>query len=804
MKSVVPHKINNDSSQPGFNNSEIGFRQILEESPVAVYTCDREGYITYYNQAAAELWGRSPEVGKTLWCGSWKIYYPGGEPMPLEECPMAKMLKTGTECKNEEIIIKRPDGSVRNLLVFPRPVFDDQQQLTGAHNTLVDITEQENGHLKQATLSAIVESSDDAIISKDLNGTITSWNSGAERIFKYKESEIVGKSITLLIPESRLNDEDLILESIKKGVKIDHFETVRKDKFGKEIPVSLSVSPVKDMHGSIVGASKIARNLSDRREIEEKQAVLSAIVESSDDAIISKDLNGNIMSWNSGAEKIFGYSEEEALGKSITLLIPKSRLPEEKRILKNIRNGRKIDHFETFRKHKNGRKIAISLTVSPIKDSQGNIIGASKVARDITSQVKAQAEIKKYARNLEIINSIGKSISENLELQVILQRVTDATTKLSGAAFGAFFYNDINEQGDSFRLFTLSGAHRESFEKMGMPRHTEIFQPTFAGKEVVRISDVREDPRYGKNYPYLGMPPGHLSVVSYMAVPVVSKSGAVIGGLLFGHPESGMFHAEHEEMIVSIAAQAAISLDNSKLFEQIKILSDKKDEFIALASHELKTPLTTIKGYLQVLSKQENDKISSLFLDKSLYQVEKLNTLVEDLLHMSRIEAGKLEFSLEVFDIKQMLLDISETLRYSNKTHKVLCNFGNVPALIEGDRQRIEQAIINLMTNAIKYSPDADKVHLNLEVQNKIVTVKIKDEGIGLSEEQQRQLFTRFYRAESTKGISGLGLGLYLTKQIIDRHGGEVSVNSKLGEGSEFFFTLPLKKAVSANSQAAD
>lgn len=773
---------------------DVDFQQILDESPIAFYSCDAHGRITCFNKAASSLWGRSPLIGKDLWSGSWKMFHPDGTQMELDESPMARVLQTGQAQDKKEIRIQRPDGSFRNLLVFPRPLFDNDGKLCGANNTLVDITEQKKDEVKKATLSAIVESSDDAIISKDLNGIITSWNAGARRIFGYTEKEAVGQPITMLIPKDRLHEEDHIISSIKQGRRVDHIETIRIDKSGRKIPLSVTVSPLKDASGKVVGASKVARDISDRLRAEEKQARLSAIVESSEDAIISKNLDGIIQSWNKGAEKIFGYSEEEVLGKSITVLIPQERLEEETLILDKIRNGITLDHFETVRQHKNGNEIPISITVSPIKDSNGNIIGASKVARDISFQVQANAAREKYTRNLEMLNTVGKSISENLDVQGILQQVTDATTKLIGAGFGAFFYNNLDEEGNSFRLFTLSGAPRKIFEQMAMPRHTEMFLPTFVEKKVVRVDDVRNHSSHGKNAPFYGMPQGHFSVVSYLAVPVISKSGSVIGGLLYGHHEPGVFTAEHELLVVNIAAQAAVSLDNSRLFEQVKSLSDKKDEFIALASHELKTPLTTIKGYLQVLSKREQDNLSDLFLNKSLNQVDKLNTLVEDLLNMSRIESGRLDFNIEAFDLRSMIQDIVETFTWSAQSHKIITSLGSSPAIVEGDKQRIEQAILNLMTNAIKYSPNAEEIYIILEVLGPNVTVRVKDEGIGLTNQQKEQLFTRFYRAEDTKGISGLGLGLYLTKQIIDRHNGRIEVESEYGKGSEFSFTLPLRK----------
>lgn len=676
MKSSVPSEAGKDqeiqNGMKGTSEPEINMRQIFEDSPIAFYITDSQGYITFFNQASVKLWGRTPEIGKDLWCGSWRIIYGDGSPMPLEECPMAKTLKQGMAFEKEKITIERPDHTFRNLLVFPRPIFDEQGKLTGAHNTLVDITEQQENEIKQATLSAIVESSEDAIISKDLNG--------------------------------------------------------------------------------------------------------------------------NIMSWNYGAECIFKYSEEEILGESIIRLIPEPRQEGEKQILQKIRDGKKLEPFNTIGRDKNGRKFPLSITVSPVKDSEGNIVGVSKIARDISGRVQAQAEIKKHTKNLEILNSVGKNISKKMDVRVVLQQVTNATTNLTGAAFGAFFYNNEDEQGKSMMLFTLSGAPREAFEKFGMPRHTDVFRPTLTGEEgVIRVDDITKDPRYANNSPHFGMPAGHPPVASYMAVPVISTSGTVIGGLFFGHPESGRFKAEHEDLVLNIAAQAAISLDNSKLFEQVKSFSDKKDEFIALASHELRTPITTIKGYLQVLEKKEKNTMSKLFLKKSLSQVNKLNSLVEDLLHMSRIESGRLEFNLENFDLREMLLDIIETFNYSHKTHTLIYELGEAPAIIKGDNQRIEQVIINLLSNAVKYSPKADKVYLKLKIDPGNVTVIVEDEGIGLSEEQQNQIFTRFYRAESTKGISGLGLGLYLAKQIIDRHKGLMKISSKLGRGSQFSFSLPLK-----------
>jgi PAS domain S-box-containing protein len=237
-----------------------------------------------------------------------------------------------------------------------------------------------------ARLAAIVESSDDAIVSKTLDGVITSWNHAAERMFGYAPAEAIGRNITLIIPPDRLEEETRVLASIRAGRRVEHFETIRVAKDGRQVAVSLTVSPVKDSSGRIIGASKVARDVSERRRGEIAQARLAAIIESSEDAIISKTLDGVITSWNGAAERVFGWTAAEAIGQHITLIIPEEYREEERGVLARLRRGDRIDHFETVRQRKDGQLLDVSITVSPIRDGRGTIVGASKVARDISAQ----------------------------------------------------------------------------------------------------------------------------------------------------------------------------------------------------------------------------------------------------------------------------------------------------------------------------------------------------------------------------------------------------------------------------------
>jgi PAS domain S-box-containing protein len=263
----------------------------------------------------------------------------------------------------------------------------------------------------QAYLAAIVESSDDVILSKDLNGIIRSCNPAAERVFGYKPAELIGQSVRVLIPPERHAEEDEILARLKRGERVNHFETVRLAKGGRPVDVSLTISPVHDASGAVVAISKIVRDISEHKRARATQAYLAAIVESSEDAILAKDLNGIIRSANSAAERVFGYTASELVGQSIRILVPPDRQTEEDEILARVRAGEHLEHFETCRLSKSGRELDISLSVSPIRDDSGAIIGVAKIARDISEQKRLARDLAAQQEWFRVtLESIGDAV----------------------------------------------------------------------------------------------------------------------------------------------------------------------------------------------------------------------------------------------------------------------------------------------------------------------------------------------------------------------------------------------------------
>jgi len=255
-----------DATHPG---------EFLNALPAAIYLTDAAGRITYFNEAAATMWGRQPKLNSDLWCGSWRLFWPDGTPMPHDACPMAITLKERRAVRGGQAIAERPDGSRVPFMAFPTPLHDASGAFVGAVNMLIDMSDHQRAERVSHRLAAIVETSADAIISKDLNGVIATWNKGAERLFGYLEQEAIGKPITMLIPDQHRDEEARILERIRSGERIDHFETVRRRKDGSLVSISLTVSPITDDAGRIVGASKIARDITEQKRREEQIGLLA-------------------------------------------------------------------------------------------------------------------------------------------------------------------------------------------------------------------------------------------------------------------------------------------------------------------------------------------------------------------------------------------------------------------------------------------------------------------------------------------------------------------------------------------------
>ena len=538
------------------------------------------------------------------------------------------------------------------------------------------------------------------------------------------------------------------------------------------------------------------------------------------EGFVAYDANWHMTYMNAAAERILGRQRSDVLGKTWHEAFPHAVGNPVDRMYQRVMRTRVGERIELFYE-RYGRWFEISS--SPVKDG-----GVAVYFRDISDRMCAADALREETRTLETLNRVGKALAAELDLERVVQAVTDAATELSGAAFGAFFYNVTNENGASYMLYTLSGAPREAFSRFPMPRNTEVFAPTFSGTTIVRSDDITKDARYGKSAPHYGMPSGHLPVRSYLAVPVVSRSGEVLGGLFFGHPEPGVFTERSERVVSAIASQAAIAIDNARLYGDLATAKDhlarqveelqraqellreadrRKDEFLAILAHELRNPLAPIANAVAVLGKKMPNVPELEWCHHVIQrQVQHMSRLIDDLMEIERISHGKLSVRKERVSLNRVIdasLETSGPLITAAQHHLSVV----MPAQtvhLDADAVRVAQALSNLLNNAAKFTPDGGSIHLSAGVEgDHQVAISIEDSGMGFEPEAASRLFKPFSQlpgAEERSG-GGLGIGLNLVQAIVALHGGTVEARSEgRNRGCTFVVRLPITSEKSAAS----
>ncbi|MGD0162352.1 MAG: PAS domain S-box protein [Candidatus Sulfotelmatobacter sp.] len=675
-------------------------------------------------------------------------------PEPLHEESLQFLLDTCAQpLLRKETDRKREKGILVEVSLLFSPARNSKGEIIGGSTIAPAITERKGSEDLRERLAALVESSDDAIIGKSLDGTITSWNAGAERMFGYSSSEAVGKPIQMLLPPERANEESAILAQIGKGERIDHFETVRVGQDAKRVDVSVTISPIRDRRGRIVGASKIARDIGERKRAEAVQERLAAVLESSDDAIIGESLDGTITSWNRGAEDLFGYSESEAVGKFIQMLLPPDRANEEFDILARLKNGERINHFETVRVQKDGKRINVSVTISPIRDSSGAIIGASKIARDISERKCVEEELRKAEERFGKAfrsNPLAVSISTRAEGRYL--DVNDSFLKILGykrgdvigrTASGLSFWAQPSEREQMLKLLDDNGRvtelHTQCKTSIGELREVEV------SAELIELE---------------GLP------------CVLAITRDITDTLLL---EAQFRQAQKMEAVGRLAAGVA---------------------------HDFNNMLSVIIGY----SDLSIDMIAADSpLEKHLAQIKKASeraaVLTRQLLAFSRQQV----IFPRILDLNEVVENLTTMLlRMVGESISVSFRPTTPIGSIKADPGQIEQILMNLMVNARDAMPGGGEIiietgHAELDEHyvsrhagfhtGQHVVLTVSDTGCGMDESVKSKIFEPFF---TTKGIGqGTGLGLSTVHGIVSQSQGSICVDSQPGKGTTFTIYFP-------------
>ncbi len=513
----------------------------------------------------------------------------------------------------------------------------------------------------------------------------------------------------------------------------------------------------------------VLEDVNERNQAEIAQAYLAAIVESSDDAIIGKTLQGIITSWNKGAERIFGYTASEIIGQPITTLIPPDRQKEEVDILMKLSRGERVDHFETMRLRKDGTPLVVSITISPIKDNNGRIIGASKVGRDITERKRLEEALRRSEAEFRHLLEKLPAAAYTCDPDGLITYYNQSALQLWGRA------PRLNDPADrfcgSFKLFSTDGspiAHNQCWMALALEDGKE-----YNGHEVV-----------------IERPDKRRLIVLAHANPIHDVTGRLIGAVnvLVDISDRKRAEMEREEMLLKEKAARA----------EAQAANRSKDEFLSLISHELRSPLNSILGYNRMLRSNPHDTEQIRQTCEIIERNARMQLrLVEDLLDTARIVSGKLRLEIRPTDILPVLADALDVVRPAAEAKDVelRAHYGIRPEVVSGDAVRLQQVIWNLLANAIKFTPAGGRVELRLERIGEEIRIVVSDTGTGIKPEFLPYVFDRFRQADSSspRDHGGLGLGLALAKHLVELHSGTIEVASEgVDRGSTFTVTLPM------------
>ncbi len=615
--------------------SESRYRELIEALPAAVYTTDRQGRILLYNQAAVALWGQEPAVGKDVWCGSWKIYQPDGTLLPLDECPMAVAVREGRAIRGVEIVIERPDRTRRHVLPHPEPIFADGL-VVGAINMLLDITDRKKSEKAVARLAAIVTSSDDAVVGKDLRGIVTSWNGAAERLFGYTAEEMIGQSVLRIIPPERQDEETSILSQIARGEAIKNYETIRRCKDGTELTVSLTVSPML---------------------------------------------------------------------------------------------------------------------------AEGKIIGASKIVRDITERKRIEAALRE---NEERFRMLADNMSQLAWTCDLLGNVT--------------WYNK--------RWLEYTGL---TFEDMKGWDWTKVQHPDHVDRVVARLRRSGDDGEIWEDtFPLRGRDGTYRWFLS-RALPIRDAEGRIV-----------RWFGTNTDITELREIQAALRVNEEQLRKQAQALADANKElekFSYSVSHDLRAPLRTIDAFSRILEEdhaEPMDDKARRCISIVRKAVGQAGELIDDLLELSKL--GRQGMTINPVAMGELAREAADDLKIMQEGRTIDLSIGNLPPC-QGDRRFLKLVWTNLLTNAFKYSKNRSQSRIEIgwmpdDTNDRMVIYYVKDNGVGFNMKYAHKLFGVFQRLHRQEDFDGTGVGLAVVQRIVQRHEGRVWAEGKVDEGATFFFSI--------------
>jgi PAS domain S-box-containing protein len=656
----------------------------------------------------------------------------------------------------------------------------------------------ERGDLLRITLASI----GDGVIATDRECRVIFMNDVAATLTGWRDSEARGRPLTevfnIVNERTRQTVENPCGKVMQTGMVVglaNHTVLISRD--GSERPIDDSAAPILDIAGNVEGVVLVFRDATQSRQATSALQTLAAIVEHSEDAVISKNRDGVITSWNAAAERLYGYSAEEAIAQHISMIVPPDRQAELSRLMERLWRGERIEHLDTVRRRKDGSRVDVSLRISPIKDAYGDVIGASKVARDITERKQAESALAFLAQT-------SASLAALVDRQSALQQAAETMTP--------FFadYCVVYEADSDGKLVNAACAHRDPEKGRQLSERLKTYSIDAVSNSVTvrawRTGQTQFVPEVqDKHFDDLTRTETERSLLeairprSVISVPLRIRE-RLVGVISFVRSENSRLYSDSDVALAEeLALRVATAIDNAQLLASVKEADRQKDEFLAMLAHELRNPLAAIRYSVDAARMQRADAAGEL-LDVIDRQVHNLARLIDDLLDISRISRDKIQLQREAMDAAVVVRRAVGTARplIEEKRHQLALDLPTHKLPVFVDPVRAEQIFANLLTNAAKYTPEGGQISVRAFAVGEEAIIKIADTGIGIAADALPFVFELFAQADRTidRSQGGLGIGLTVARKLAEMHGGTVTAYSEgVGKGAEFTVRLPLSEA---------
>lgn len=699
------------------------------------------------------------------------------------------------------------DGSIRDVRINSNVLFEDGK-FTHSRCLTRDVTEEKKAQETRGLLAAIVAASDDAIVSKTLNGIILSWNAGAERVFGYTAAEMVGQPIYTIIPPDKYQEETAILERLRRGERIDHFETVRVAKDGRRLDISLTVSPLRDEEGRVIGASKTARDITDRKRAEatlrkhstETQTLLETLPIG---VFFARDPKCRRVTANRTGYELLRWPVDENISLTnenakATFRVCRNgiEVAPDQMPLPRAARGETIHNDEIEIMFHDGTVLHLLISAAPLYDG-GTVRGAVASALDVTDR-------KRMEQSLRFLSEVSKLLASLVDYKRALQQVA----QLAVRDLADWCLVDVLQPDGSLQRVAV--AHNDPATlRMAEEMHRlypldpaisrGITTVLHSGKPEL-IAEINDDilATAARDERHLRFLQG-LNLRSCMFVPISAK-GNILGTLTLVSAESGRrYGTEDVALVDELAHRAAVAIENAQLYESIRDGDRRKDEFLAMLAHELRNPLAPIRSGLDILALDGDENEETIVVMQD--HIQHLVRLVDDLLDVSRIMRGRIELRKEPVELSALVQRSIEAVRSMIETHhqELVVDLPEQPIWLSADPVRLLQVVENLLNNASKYTDPGGRIEVKVECHADDVSISIRDTGMGIEPNLLPQVFELFTQSSRSldRAQGGLGIGLTLVKRLVEFHQGTVTAHSEgAGQGSTFVVRLPLSQPV--------